>query len=288
MVYGDIEYFELLTTNAQEWVQYFDSVPTEYDDRDIYALALSRTIDEIMSILLECLLDAINSAGIEDNEFRRPLLKDKLLQVFNNYDIIQVAGGTFFFDADTIAGDWNDFSDGITKARSQLPPGKALTPEQKSQFWRVAVYPSYSAQSGIGPDTMGDYEKEEGDLWSQTISFRQIAWGDKAPYWLILEYGNAENKLAYPHTEPSRFLSKATHRADALFKSAVREVEAESSNLLEDAAVEYANNPDSFSEYDVLRDFYASGERYYIYVTSTRRVGVALTSTFQTLRRTYG
>lgn len=288
MAYGEIDYFERLTTNAQEWAKYFDSVPREYDDRDISALALSRVIDQIMDILLQSLSDAIESAGIEDNEFARPLLKDKLLQVFNNYDIIQVAGGRVFFDAETIAGDQNDFMDGLNAARAALPQGEQLrTPAQKAQFWRVAVYPSYSSESGISQDTMGDYEAEEEDLWSQTIALRQSAWGDKAPYWFILEYGNAESKFAYPHTEPTRFLYKATYKANSLFEKVVSEIEVQSSNILENAALDYMRYPDTYSEYDVLSDFYASGERYYIYVTSTRKVGVALTSTYQELRRTY-
>lgn len=285
MARGDVDYFSLLTSNAQEWVQYFENVPTEYDDRDIYALALSKTIDQIMNILLNSLEEAVESAGIEDNEFRRDLLKSKLLQVFNNYGIIQIAGGRLFFDAETIAGDWNDFSDGIEFARSMLPqPKKAVSPEQKARFWRIFVYPTYS---GDGEEEDDD-EEGEGDLWSSTIRLRQMAWGDKAPYWLILEFGNSENKLAYPHTEPTRFLYKATLKAQSLYDAAVRSVEVESTNLLEDAAVEFADNPDSFEEYDVLRTFYAGSERYYIYITSTRKVGIALTSTYQTLRRQYG
>lgn len=285
---SDIQYFEALTTNAADWANYFSTVAVEYDSTDIDAVALSECIYTIMDILMEELEDAINRAGTEDGEFKRPLLKDHLMQVFHNYDIIQIAGGTVHINAETVAGDINDFWDGIEAARANLPGEGTMSAVQKANFWRHSVYPSYSSSSGITAQTMGDYEEEDEDLWSQTIAMRLQAWGDKAPYWLILEFGNAENELAYPHNEPTRFRYKAERRAQAVFDSAAERVEVQATNLVEDAAERFVNNPDAYQQYDVLEQFFSKGNLYYVYITSTRRVGVALEATYENLRSTYG
>jgi hypothetical protein len=274
-----------MTTNAREWADYFGKEESEVSDIDVYAVALSRTRDEIMDILMNHLEKAIEST----EEFVRKPLKDKLLQVFYDYDIIQIAGGSLTFNAKQVAGDWGDFWDGVNAARAAIAGKKTLSPQQRAAFWRMFVWPSYSAGSAFEFDPENaDYDEEEEDLWSMTINLRQAAWGHKAPYWLILEMGNDEQDYAHPQNKPTNFLYNATIEAQKVFNYAVADVEVEATNLIEDAADRFIRDPELYDAYDVLESFWAEGRQYYVYITSTKRIGVALSESYYGLQRQYG
>ena len=283
------ELLERLSYSAEQWAIYLESKVQEgkAPSRDSIALAFGRVRREIYTIVSNELNRAISST----DEFQRPMLKGPLVRAFKDDSLVKVTtGGEIYFNTEEAAGGWDDFWDGVNYARSVFDTGKPRTPEQKANFWRVMVYSSYTG--GLGGDDE-EYDPEgmdaDEDLWSKTIALRNAGgWAGLAPYWLILEHGNKGNDYAYPQNDATNFLYHARLKAQSIFNMTLNEVELEASNKVTNALNDFINDPEKYPPYAVLDEFYAEGRRYYVYVTSTKLIGVALPETFRGLQRRYG
>ncbi len=265
------EVLRKLTLNAQDWAYYYQAELERQDTREQVSVALERVFYDILNTITEELEDALSNSI----EFSRSELRYPLLLAFSKPEIIKVTDqGTIYFNAEEVAGGWNDFDDGVSYARSVIGISEKSTPEQRARFWKNIVWPSY----GNGGN----------DLWSDTIKLRQEGgWGNGlAPYWLILEHGNV-GSLAYPQQSPTNFLMKAEKKAQGILNAALVEVRKEIENVVVNSAEAFLFNPDVYEQFDILEDFYAKGKQYYVYITSTRQVGVALPETYEQLKREY-
>lgn len=280
------ELLEHLSYNAKEWAAYLETKTTETAEyeTDSITTAFGRVRQEILNIVMSELISAINST----DEFSRPPLKNGLISAFSKDELVKVTlNGDIYFNAEEVAGDSGDFWDGVNYARAAMGAGgKNRTPEQRANYWRIMVYPSYGGgATGYEHEYDAEGVDADEDLWSKTIAWRFSAWGDLAPYWIFLEHGNHGSSYAYPRNRATNFLYKARNKAQGIFDMALSEVEIEASNLVEDALAQFIENPEKYSQFDVLDEFYASGRKYYIYVTSTKRIGVALPETYRGLQR---
>lgn len=253
----DLVYFEEMTYNAKQWADYFLENAVLRDKTDKYAEALRRVQRQILSIISRSIADAIES---NDEYNRRTWMERDLKRSFNNPDIIRVDPETgeidLYIGAEEEAGNWEDFWEGYEAALAEIAPTAfRATAEVRANIWRERIYPD-------------DY------LYGKTMAARRRYWGDKAPWWLWLEHGNMGLDGAYPQNTATGFLFLAQDEANDLFKKALIEVENEEYNIVEQAYLQFLDNPDKYSVHDVLAKFYVGSTEYKIYVTPTRRLGV--------------
>ena len=255
----DVAYFERITYNAENWANYFLEEGVQRDQVDKYAEALRRTQTAILAVISNSIKLAI--AGHTEYS-RYSWMQDELITAFNNPDIIRIDPVTGVLDlitgAEEEAGSWEDFWSGYESALAEIAPNAhRATPEKRAQIWQDIVWPD-------------DYK------YSRTMAARRKAWGDKAPWWNWLEVGNEGMDGAFPQNSATSFLFLAQDEARMLLNETLESVENEEFNVVEQAWTRFINDPESYEPYDVLGEFYAEGKKYKIYITATRRLGVAL------------
>ena len=253
----DVQYFEDMTYNARQWAEYFFEEGVNRNQKDRFAETLRRTQRAILLII---------SASIKTNteghkEYGRlGWMTSELITAFNNPDIIRVDPITGIIDlykgAEDVAGTLEDYDAGVLAAYAELEMGTGKSPEKRAQIWKDIIWPN-------------DY------LYSRTMAARRRGWGNKAPWWNWLEYGNEGMAGAWPESGATSFLFLAQDEANELFQTTLDSVENEEYNLVEQAYTRFVLDPDTYSVHDVLGEFYKEGKKYKIYVTSTLRLGVA-------------
>lgn len=254
--------FGRMTYNARQWADYFYKTVIERTNEDKYALALARIARDAQKIVREYLENAIDATEEYD---RLRYLRDELLAVFwnaldpnsNNY-ILNVGGGVIDLDegALTVAGTVDDYFEGVMAAWEELDLKPSGPLEQRAAYWRNVVW-------------------EDDHLYQITMRARANAWGDKVPYWYWIDRGTGRYPGAYPDYGPTGFLDVATFQIQQLFDEALFEVENEEYNLVEQAYTRFILDPENYEVGDVLGEFYKDGRRYRIYITPTKRLGVA-------------
>lgn len=152
----------------------------------------SANIDAALTtVLSEMLVEAGLNAARETVEFAyEPLLK-RLEDNLSNPEHIYVKDGRVikFFDLD-IAGDYSDFISGVEEAG-----GHTGTPNAP-RIWKYGIYAPVSKTLNL--DSLPTYE--------DVIEERLAAWGDKAPFWYFIEFGNLSYNRAFPQIKPTYFL----------------------------------------------------------------------------------
>lgn len=283
--------FDRITKNAQDWANYFESNMYEPGvERDRVSTAFGKIKEAAYDIIKNEIEYAIERASSGENEFQRDALREPLMRAFLSDEMVRVtADGTVYLDT-TIAGDEADLQDGINAARdiikSYAKSDRQMSPLQKSNFWRRIVYPSYGSDGGELTDTEG-YE-EMGDLWTATMQLRFMNWNGLAPYWLFLENGDQFMGGAgypYPPHKPTNFVMKIETKLNKMMELALLEVGSLESEFVESTMNEFAIDPENYEVYDILEEFYRDGRKYYVYITPTRQIGVALQTSY---RRMYG
>lgn len=253
----DVAFFERITYNAENWANYFLEEGINRNQEDRFAETLRRTQKAILQIISTSI--KINTEGHEEYG-RLGWMTSELITAFNNPDIIRVDPTTGIIDlykgAEDIAGTLEDYDAGVLSAYAELEMGTGKSPARRAQIWKDRIWPD-------------DY------LYARTMAARRRGWGDKAPWWNWLEYGNKEMTGAWPQSEATSFLFLAQDEANELFQITLDSVENEEYNIVEQAWTRFINDPESYEPYDVLGEFYSEGKKYKIYITATLRLGVA-------------
>lgn len=272
--------FEALTYNAQQWALYFEEHESLGDAAERHSKALEMIIYEALDILRYELVKAIEKTG----EYDYLPLKERLLEVFDNINMVRssLRDDSIYFDLEGIAGDTGDLQDGINFAREMIGVSGKRTKQQKAYFWRHFIYEP--GVLGLGDE---DAIEKGGLMYADTVAWRLQGWKGLAPYWYWLEHGNEDSDLAFPKFGGTNFRMIAEERATALFRSALAQVDLEARNIIYEAAENYLQNPEAYKEFDILGQFYASGQGYLVYVTATRKIGVALPETISGIQRGY-
>jgi len=282
--------FDGITRNALGWESYFKEAKSDPNvEKDRISRAFGIVKGRSYGIIKSGIEHAIDMAPIGDeNEFARETIKGPLLDAFLSDEMLRVTeDGYVYLNAEGIAGDDADLWDGISSARAVLKRSdKELSPVQKANFWRHVVYPSYSGASGTG-DT-GSSEDEE-DLWTLTMGTRFSFWKGLAPYWIFLENGNVNfgrgEGIPFPRNRATNFKMRIERELNRIMDLALLEVDSLESNVIDETMNNFIQDPENRQPYDILEEFYSDSRKYYVYITPTRKIGVALETSY---KRMYG
>lgn len=299
-----LEELKTLTYNAEQWYDYLLSEIERGDyeiERDIAGVAFSRCHIQ----LLEILIAEMERAAHSTVEYSHPVLFEPLRRAFDNPDLLEYVTSEKKIiikpNVEFYLGTSEDFWEGVTFARDMIKEtnksGKHLkTKEQRARYWREHIYPQGESSKAedlfnILENTQDNSEgvADETNLYLRTMAWRFQSWGQKVPYWTWLEFGG-QGEGAYPRDleRGTHFIFKAEQRCTELFKRYVEDVRYNATNLVENALSDFVKNPEKYRQYDILQEFYSEGRPYLIYVTSTRKIGVALETSYKALQRRYG
>jgi len=202
------------------------------------------------------------------------ILVDNAFWILFNFLVLNEGISSAYAQMEYYAGDIDEFYSGVLHAREILEEEsegtKKLTLSQKAAYWANFVWPT--------------------DLYSTTIGMRFEEWKDKAPYWLFLENGNSSYSLAYPNFYGTHFFRQSLVKIQTIYQAAFYETnvvqdkdDTQDDALLlqravEEATIEFLNNPDAYQPGEVIRRFYdyRKGRTYQIYVTKKRNLGTRL------------
>lgn len=255
---------------------------TLIDNRDEIAVArVANAFGRIRKRVIQLLISNLTRAIEQTAEYNIEPLKSTLIGVFQDENIIKVSeDGDIYSLAYDIAGDENDFFDGIEYAREVLGLGK-LDKESAAKFWKIFIYQPYREGTRKGSSNkskkLRGMTSSEYAAWAytRTIEARIDGWHGKAPFWIILENGNGGSSLAYPNFQGTYFLQKTLTEAQALLSNELSVIDREIETIVNSEVSEFLNNPETFTPGTRFGTFIVEGKKYYIYVTKTRRLGVA-------------
>lgn len=197
-------------------------------------------IPDMESAILEAFIveamRAIDLIPEYSNPAARPL-RDRFIQNISSMQggrpvhvRILPTGSVFIFDEE-FAGT----SDDLDAVKHPSRNSQSL----RYRFWKYGIYKR---------DVEGDFQKADQEWFNKVvdrlpsyeeiISERLSEWGNKAPYWYFIEYGNFGAGKAYPQFGGTFFISR--FRQDA--QQAVRFFREELARILTKSVTESANN----------------------------------------------
>lgn len=165
-------------------------------------------LEALREVVGQALLAAAENAINRTPELQYPPLKDRLLENLSNLDKHVVIRGTGLrvFD-EKYAGTEDDLISGQESAG-----GHTGTPQAPS-VWKYGIYLPFHGAGGLSNRlNLPDY----GTIIAQRLS----AWGDKAPYWYFLEYGNVGGNRAYPTFPGTSFIAALRAKVPDLVRKA--------------------------------------------------------------------
>jgi len=133
------------------------------------------------------------------------------------------------------------------------------TPTGRAWAWKYGIYKPEREGASLSPLTGEDSGKDKSSYleslpsYSEIISRRIDFWGEKAPYWYILEWGNVGSSLAYPNFSGTNFVERVKSRGPEFIRAAL---EVEIPIWLEgiaDATDDMLDNPERVKRITVVR-----------------------------------
>jgi len=252
------------------------------------AMAANRIIDEALSIILEELERAINVRPMTGkvSEYSHPLLREKLIEVFSNPAILTITRDRIDIrtQAFLLGGNAGDLQQGIDAAREVLGLGR-LDHARALEFWRERIY--RPAREGLvrprrfkknvgvaGQKEAFDYAGYGIMKYETTIETRVSFWGEKAPYWIWLNYGSTGG---YPEYRPTNFVEKAEKRISNLYTNAIIQLTNEFTNAITAEIQAFLLNPQTYEPGTELARFEMEGAEFMLGVTPTGELAVRRT-----------
>lgn len=164
-----------LNKGVDVWTSYLQGGELRKLDRQIE--------NEIRGVLVSNFGSALNNISEFSSEQGRDLRKHLMENVYYGDHVVVTGGSIVQLWNVAYAGDYSDITQGQQAAWGLSP--KSPSPQQwaRNIFW-AAIY------TGIPP---GNFKWKAFDdaLYDRIISARLAAWGDKAPYWIFVEFGTA-------------------------------------------------------------------------------------------------
>jgi len=267
------------TIKTKEITKKFEFVPVNILEMKLILIEEKKEI--YLNIFKENLMNAVLKTG----EYNR---KEKFFTnlyrvIAENIDILLNAVAVrglpgAYSEMEHLAGNMGDFIEGVEQARELLELDLVGGPAARAAFWKTHVWPN-------------------DDLYDDTISTRMSAWGNLAPYWVLIEKGNFGKRGAYPIFSPTNFFSNSVteiivnlekdvkiRQADMERKAKEPEPEIDEEfnikemNLFYEAQARLIQNPETYKPGAILNIFKSlENQRWYkIYITKTRKIGKRL------------
>lgn len=112
-----------------------------------------------------------------------------------------------------LAGDFQDLMQGA-RAVAMKTGAKGGTQHERLYGWKWGIYKP--SREGIElAEAFRDYP-----TYDEIVSLRLREWGNKAPYWYILDKGNAGGAEAYPSYQGTGFVTKVRGQAQSILADA--------------------------------------------------------------------
>ena len=227
---------------------------TEIDVDKIFALAGEEIKSEIHNILLENLQNAIE----QTEEFQYPELSQRLLEVFSREGMIGFRGRGVVIYAPSIAGDRYDWERVLIAAKAEYSDF-ALTPEKALEFWTERVYKPARDGGGVSinfPASIGfDYGAYGSKAYEKAIRTR-LERTKNAPFWTWLE--NGIDASHYPNYGGTSFVAKTVIEGNVIYREELIKQAEEILNTVSSEIVEFFRNPGSYvpgQELDKIEGF---------------------------------
>lgn len=169
-----------------------------------------KNVDAVLRHVVQSMLIEFGTkAAISTREYSYPPLLEHLVENLSNPEHVIVKDGkvTKFFD-EKIAGTAHDLYSGVEEAGGHT--GTEIAPA----IWKYGIYTPISFWKG----GKGSRVFRNLPSYDEVISERLEAWGDKAPYWYLIEHGNAGGGREFPSVKPTNFiknLSRAVKKAES-------------------------------------------------------------------------
>jgi len=185
----------------------------------------------------ELLLNSADAAIEATPEFQYAPLRDRLIENLSHWEHYHISSNLSsvkIFD-EAHAGTASDLTAG------QLAGGGSRTAPQKLRLfcWKFGIYIP-SREGGTAPfKQFKDYPS-----YQEVINKRLAAWGDKAPYWYFLEWGNAGGSPAYPSFAGTGFIARVLGQVPGIISNALDDTVAEMQYGLDEAIREFLSNPE--------------------------------------------
>jgi len=181
------------------------------------------------------LINAAEEALETVEEFQYPDLQTRLIENLSkdaHYYVSPDLGSAFVFNPE-LAGSWDDLVSGQVAGG-----GGGASPQPKRLFcWKYGIYIP-EREGGRRASKFDDYP-----TYTEVIQARLSAWGDKAPYWMFLEYGNAGGAPAYPTFSGTGFIASVKGMVPGIINHATKLAEREMLDQMELAIKEQLDNP---------------------------------------------
>ena len=254
-------------------------------------IVAGRISQEASGILIEELRKAI----VTSKEYDDPIFAGQLLMVFSNPALIRInkSGANIMPQAMMLAGTWGELQHGVESAKAVLGLGR-LGREKALAFWKHRIYrparenlkipQKFKKSKGFykgakrGERKTFDYQRYGMEKYQMTLEARKSYWGDKAPYWLWLNFGNegagASGGKAYPPVKPTNFIAHAERRINSLLQQRMIEITQEFTDAISREVEKFLRNPQAYQPGTELDRFRLGGAEFMIGVTPTRQVGI--------------
>lgn len=175
MTVNVVQQIDNLNWNLAEWTRALNTLQQDLTSLDA---DLEEALQNQLLVNFVRALDSIPEYS--DNE----VLKEHLLENIAYGPHVKVKNGvvTKIFDT-SYAGTWEDVRRGQIAAWALSPKSPSDDPYWRSFWWRIIYTGSVPASK--------KWKKFDPSLYDRIIEARMEAWGEKAPYWMFVEYGTS-------------------------------------------------------------------------------------------------
>ena len=214
----------------------------------LYKEAFTRAAEDIDFVAFEILVNEALSACIQTGEFNWPHYLNKLeTALLSNKDNLIVLvpennGVTVTINMDLL-GTIDEWGEVVKGAREAGGFGLVKNAADRSRMWAEKIYKTAREGRTLSRETKGgikDITDQYSGKYDYTLELRMsFLEPNKAPFWYIIEHGNADLKLpddsggkAYPLFGPTNFVRNAQEAIAQAFAELYLEYKAIASSLL--------------------------------------------------------
>jgi len=216
-------------------VEFGENFPS---DSELIDAANNNAREMVLRQLKDELYRAAEEAIASIDEFQYPPLRDRLLANIlkdEHYYISPDLSYATVFNED-VAGSVGDLVTGQQAAWRSA----GGTPRERLFGWKFGIYLPFKGYSYGGSNN----KFEDYPSYQDVINIRLDVWGDKAPYWRFLEWGNAGGGEAYPTFEGRNFIAQTTAKINGILITAKEAAYSDIANAMEYAVEEQIRNAD--------------------------------------------